>query len=105
MEKLFRGINIQRMIKIRQRFPRETIADVPAVVRGELSKEGIIGRIKNGDRVAIAVGSRGIANMPCIVREIVTAVKERGAHPFIVPTMGSHGGATGEGQVDLPSLA
>lgn len=101
MEKLFRGINITRMIKIRQRFPRETITDVPAIVREELGKEEIIGRVKDGDRVAIAVGSRGIANMPCIVREIVTAVKRIGAYPFIVPTMGSHGGATGEGQAEI----
>lgn len=101
MKKLFRGINIPRMIKIRQRFPRETIADVTGVIREELSKEEIIGKIKDGDRVAIAVGSRGIANMPCIVREIVSAVRDRGAHPFIVPTMGSHGGATGEGQTEI----
>lgn len=64
------------MIKIRQRFPRETIADVTSVIKEELSKEEIIGRIKNGDRVAIAVGSRGIANMPCIVREIVMRSKK-----------------------------
>ncbi|KKI92056.1 hypothetical protein WQ54_11485 [Bacillus sp. SA1-12] len=101
MEKMFTGITIPRMVKIRQHFPRVTIADIAKATREELSKEGMIGRIKNDDRVAIAVGSRGIANMPRIVREIVIAVKERGTHPFIIPTMGSHGGATAKGQAEV----
>ncbi|WP_240688905.1 lactate racemase domain-containing protein [Ammoniphilus sp. YIM 78166] len=101
MEKLFKGINIPRMIKIRQRFAREALADISRAIRQELDREEIMGRIKRNDRVAIAVGSRGIANMPQIVKEIMMAIKERGAHPFIVPTMGSHGGATGEGQTEV----
>ncbi len=101
IEKLFNGIHIPRMVKIRQRFARETIADIPKAMRHELDREELIGRIQPGDRVAVAVGSRGISNMPLIVREIVVAVKARGAHPFIVPTMGSHGGATGEGQAEV----
>ncbi|MEW9669556.1 lactate racemase domain-containing protein [Ammoniphilus sp. 3BR4] len=101
MEKLFKGINIPRMIRIRQHFERVTISDIPKAIREQLGREEIIGRIKKDDRVAIAVGSRGIANIPCIVREMVMTVKERGAHPFIVPTMGSHGGATAEGQAEV----
>lgn len=101
MEKLFKGINIPRMIKSRQRFAREAVADISRAMRQELNRSEIMGRINRDDRVAVAVGSRGIANMPLIVREIVAAVKERGAHPFIVPTMGSYGGATGEGQAEV----
>jgi uncharacterized protein (DUF362 family) len=49
-------------------------------------------------RVAIAVGSRGIAHLPEMVRAVVSWVTDRGGQPFIVPAMGSHGGATAEGQ-------
>lgn len=101
MEKMFSGINIPRMVKVKQHFARVAIADISKDMREELGKEGIIERIKNDERVAIAVGSRGIANIPRIVREIVIAVKERGARPFIVPTMGSHGGATAQGQAEV----
>ncbi|MDQ7862765.1 lactate racemase domain-containing protein [Peribacillus frigoritolerans] len=51
--------------------------------------------------MAIAVGSRGVADLPTLVRETVAAVKETGGNPFIVPAMGSHGGATAEGQIDV----
>jgi len=51
--------------------------------------------------VAIAVGSRGISNLTEIVRTVVMKLKEPGCEPFIVPAMGSHGGATAEGQIEL----
>jgi hypothetical protein len=101
MEKFFRGIDIPKMVKVRQHFERESIEDIPGTIRKELNKDGIIGRIIKGNRVAITVGSRGIANMPRIVREIVDVVREKGGLPFIVPTMGSHGGATAEGQAEV----
>jgi hypothetical protein len=52
-------------------------------------------------RIAIAVGSRGVAEIPTLTRVTVEEIRRRGAHPFIVPAMGSHGGATGEGQTDV----
>ena len=52
----------------------------------------------DGKRIAVAVGSRGICNLPEIVRTVVDYLKDMGASPFIVPSMGSHGGATAEGQ-------
>ncbi len=57
--------------------------------------------IKDGSSIAIAVGSRGIDNLEHTVREVVNFVKQQGGHPFIVPAMGSHGGATGEGQAEV----
>jgi hypothetical protein len=89
------------MARIRQKFPRPVLEDIPAVVREQLKKEGILDRVKKGDRVAITAGSRGIANIAVIIREIVSSLKEVGAHPFIIPTMGSHGGATAQGQVEV----
>jgi hypothetical protein len=56
------------------------------------------GRIKRGARVAITAGSRGIANLPALLRGLATAVRDAGGTPFFVAAMGSHGGGTGAGQ-------
>lgn len=58
-------------------------------------------RIRPGMSVALTVGSRGLAALPELVRAIVAELKARGAVPFIVPAMGSHGGATAEGQIKV----
>src|SRR5439155_8450077 len=55
-------------------------------------------RIKAKNSVAITAGSRGIADIPLVIRTVAEAVREAGAEPFVVPAMGSHGGATVEGQ-------
>ena len=74
--------------------PLENIADRTASAVGDLDFDGVP---ENGD-VAIGVGSRGIANLPTIVSGVVRGVRERGYEPFVFPAMGSHGGATAEGQ-------
>jgi hypothetical protein len=96
-------IELPSMTRVRQSFPRPQLADVEAAVVSEFSRPGIGDRIKPGTRVAIGVGSRGIANLEEIARTVVREVKQRGAEPFIVPAMGSHGGATAEGQALLLS--
>lgn len=98
---LMQNCEIPKMIKVRQNFPRSAIADIRASLLMEMKKKGILDSVKAGDRVAIAVGSRGIANIVVIVRETVTLLKSVGARPFIIPTMGSHGGATAEGQTGV----
>src|SRR5207244_9669739 len=67
-------------------------------VAAELARIGVRGRIQLGATVAIGVGSRGITNLALVVRTLVGVLKEVGARPFVVPAMGSHGGATVEGQ-------
>jgi hypothetical protein len=52
-------------------------------------------------RVALGVGSRGITALPAMVRRLVERLGAAGAEPFLVPAMGSHGGATAEGQVEV----
>jgi len=91
-------VRLPRMAQIRQRFVDNGIRDIPAVVEREMNRPAIASRIRPGMSIAITAGSRGIANIVVILREIVAAVKERGAHPFVFPAMGSHGGATAEGQ-------
>jgi len=96
-------VRLPRMIRVRQIFDRERIetTDIPAAVTAQLSRPDLGDYIKQGQRIAITCGSRGIANVPVITKAIVDFVKSRGAKPFVVPAMGSHGGATAEGQKTL----
>src|SRR5919107_1787057 len=90
-----------RVVKVRQEFPRPRVEDVEAAVREEFEKEEILSRVQSGRRVAPTAGSRGISQIDVVLRSLVRVLKERGAEPFIVPAMGSHGGATAEGQVEV----
>jgi hypothetical protein len=101
VSELVKDIQLPKMAKVRQRFFRERIEDVPAAVRAGLAKDEIVRTIKPGMHIAITGGSRGVANIAVILREIAAFVKEKGGHPFIIPAMGSHGGATAEGQVEV----
>lgn len=92
-------MEIPRLIKVRQFFNREHIEDIENKVREEILKSGI--KIKPGSEIAVAVGSRGIRNIHRIVKTTVDVVKGLGGRPFIVPAMGSHGGATAEGQKEI----
>ena len=87
-----------RMMLTRLHFDAPTLQDPASSVREELDKLSLSDRIRPGDSVAITVGSRGIANMALIVKTLVEGFKGHGAKPFVVPAMGSHGGATAEGQ-------
>jgi hypothetical protein len=98
---LLQYIPIPRLVKIRQNFERPSIEDVEAAARDRLRRSGLRESVRPGMSIAIAVGSRGIANQPLVVQLLVSELKARGAAPFIFPAMGSHGGATAEGQRDL----
>ena len=93
---LLADVAIPRMFRAEQVFPREHIApgEIPSVVERELFREPFRSKIRPGMTVAVTAGSRGIANVDIITRAVVDFVKARGAAPFIVPAMGSHGGAT-----------
>ena len=52
-------------------------------------------------RVGVTAGSRGLANIPVILRAVGNEIRQRGGHPFIIPAMGSHGGATAAGQEEV----
>ena len=103
VSQLLKDVPIPKMFRAEQTFPRPKIAreDIPEVVRKEMSKERVAELIQPGKNIAITAGSRGIANVDVITKAIVDFVKSRGANPFIVPAMGSHGGATAEGQTEI----
>ena len=90
---------LPRMVRVRQRFDAPVIEDVEAAVHEQLV--GLRGRITPGMRVGITAGSRGVANIALILRTAGEVVRELGGEPFILPAMGSHGGATAEGQTEL----
>jgi len=101
LENYLTGITLPRMVKVRQIFPSGHIADLQAVVSEQLAKKEIAQLIKPGARIAVLVGSRGIAKIDEIVAITIMELKKHGAKPFIVPAMGSHGGATAEGQIEV----
>lgn len=103
VSQLLAGVPIPPMFRARQLFPREHIepADIPAAVKEQLDREPFRSKVHPGMEIAITAGSRGIANVDIITRAVVDFVKSRGATPFIVPAMGSHGGATAEGQLEI----
>jgi hypothetical protein len=86
---------------LRQTAPQPTVADVAAEVRRPWRDSRVAGRIRRGSRVAVGVGSRGIANVSTIVRATLDCLRDLGAQPFVVAAMGSHGGATASGQREL----
>lgn len=100
---LLKDIAIPKMFHAKQTFPREVITpeQIPAVVNQQMGQEQFASLIKPGMNIAVTAGSRGIRNVDIITRSVVDFVKARGANPFIVPAMGSHGGATAEGQLEV----
>ena len=90
-----------RMVRLKQQFPRPRVDNIPAAVRDSLAKLHLEKTIKPKQTVALTAGSRGIANIPLILKSVVQFVKDLGAEPFLVPAMGSHGGGTAEGQREV----
>lgn len=103
VSRMLEGIPIPDMFRAEQEFDKNHIepGEIPSIVRKELSRPEFAAAIQPGMSIAITAGSRGVANVATITRAIVDFCKERGADPFIVPAMGSHGGATAEGQALL----
>jgi len=86
---------------VRQIAPQPSLADVAAEVRRQWLASKTAKRLKPGMKVAVGCGSRGLANYLPIAKATVDALKELGVKPFVVAAMGSHGGATAEGQREL----
>lgn len=100
---LIRDVPIPKMVKICQNFDRTHIpeTELAGVVTRELDREEIGGKILPGQKIAITCGSRGITHYAVMARAMVDFVKSKGAEPYIVASMGSHGGATAEGQLQI----
>ena len=92
---------LPKMYRVRQSFNKEHLEDIEGTVAREFAKAEIRAQVKPGMRVALAVGSRGIRNLSRIVKCVVDQLLMLGAEPFIVAAMGSHGGGTLEGQLEI----
>lgn len=90
-----------KLLFVEQSFDATREPDITAGVRRELENSGILSKIAPGATVAVGVGSRGVRNIAIMARATVDRLKEQGAKPFIFPAMGSHGGATAEGQIEI----
>jgi hypothetical protein len=94
-------MDLPQITPLRQVHPQPSVADVAVETRRQWLASHIPSKIKRGDRVAVATGSRGITNLATIVRATLDVLSELGAKPFLVAAMGSHGGGTAEGQRQL----
>ena len=94
-------MELPEMALVEQKFDPQRIENVPACVAQEMANLNLGAKVKAGDSVAITGGSRGVANIDIIIKTIADELKKLGAAPFIFPAMGSHGGATAEGQIKV----
>lgn len=101
IDELLKDIPLPKMVKVRQSFEDTKVDDVEAALDEEFAQAHIRDMVKPGMEVAVAVGSRGVDQIVEVTRKTVAFLKEMGAKPFIVPSMGSHGGATAEGQTGV----
>lgn len=95
-------VELPQVQRVRVKQPEaEAIADIEGAVRAEMARSRRLRNVPPGSRVAVAVGSRGIAGIATLARTVVASLREIGLQPFIVPAMGSHGGGTAEGQAKV----
>ena len=92
---------LPKMIRVKQKFPTDVVEDIRSAVFTELDQLNMDSIVKSGDTVAVGAGSRGIANIDVAIKSVVDYLKGIGSKPFVFPAMGSHGGATPEGQKDI----
>ncbi|MBY6153799.1 nickel-dependent lactate racemase [Vannielia litorea] len=101
IDEFLANVELPRMVTVRQVFADNAVTDVASAVRAEIARPEIAALVRPDMSVAVGVGSRGLAELPTLVRTTVDALRALGARPYIVPAMGSHGGATPEGQIKL----
>lgn len=94
-------MKLPKMAKVKQIFHQPEVEDIINGIIQELERKQLKKYIKPGQKIAVTAGSRGIADIYVILKTIVDELKKIGAEPFIITAMGSHGGATPEGQLEV----
>ena len=94
-------INLHKLIQIKQKFSSYAINDIPERIKSEIDNLHLYKVIKPGDSIAITAGSRGISDINLITKHVIDELIKLQGKPFIIPAMGSHGGATAKGQIDV----
>ncbi|MGC1297463.1 MAG: hypothetical protein WA869_20725, partial [Alloacidobacterium sp.] len=95
------SLTLPQMFHLYQRYPSSRQLEFDTLLREGLEHKSLTSELKPGMQVAVGIGSRGIANFFEIVIAVLNRIRASGAEPFIVPAMGSHGGATPSGQEHL----
>ena len=95
------SIPLPKLIEVTQSYPASPRLDFHGLLAEQFDEEGLSSKISPGMRIAVGVGSRGIANLKEIVEATLRVLIAAGARPFVIPAMGSHGGATPEGQTKV----
>jgi hypothetical protein len=90
-----------KIFKIRQKIDTPRVENIESKVNELLDQFGLSKKVKRGERIGLTAGSRGIKDKPKILKAIIDRLRNLGASPFVVPCMGSHGGATAQGQVEV----
>lgn len=93
--------SLPKIFKIRQKIDAPKLGNIEKRVNELLDQFGLSQKVKKGERIGLTAGSRGIKDKPKVLKTIISRLKDLGAFPFVVPCMGSHGGATAEGQVEV----
>ena len=101
LDYLYRNVELPPLAKVRRRFQTDSISDLAGTIVETMEQSGISERLEEGSTVAVGVGSRGVHHLPEIVRAVIDWFKASKTLPFIFPAMGSHGGGTSEGQIEL----
>ena len=92
-----------KWLKVRQKLDATDIGDIAAAVAKEFTRPEVTNAIGPGTRVCLTAGSRGVDKIGQVLKACVHEVRKLGGEPFIIPAMGSHGGATAEGQLEVLS--
>ena len=98
---LLKHVTVPPWAPVRLTHHAERLDNIAAAVAGQFSRPEVGEQIQPGMRVALTAGSRGIDRIDAVLAATVSEVKQRGAEPFIVPAMGSHGGAVAAGQLEV----
>ncbi|MFD1674371.1 lactate racemase domain-containing protein [Alicyclobacillus fodiniaquatilis] len=101
IRQLVEAVPLPKMVEIGQRFPNPTVEDIDHTVNRAFAAEASSIAWPASGEIAVVVGSRGISQIDKVTKAVVSHLKSRGYQPFVIPGMGSHGGATSEGQKEV----
>lgn len=101
LQQMLENVQLPKVVKIHRKFDNSYVNNIEEILYHQIQSMQSYQELSPGARIAIAVGSRGIDSLNTIVSTVVTLLKSKGAVPFIIPAMGSHAGATAEGQRNM----
>jgi len=93
--------NLPKIFKIRQKIDAPRLENIEEKVNELLDQFGLSQKVKKGERIGLTAGSRGVKDKPKVLKAIIDRLRTLGTFPFVIPCMGSHGGGTAGGQIEI----